>query len=119
MVVSFLSAAFSSAKVCSSRLTISFWPRVVHEAEATKNGYRPSGGAAGRGRGTRGERRVVGAFDGSPGGAVERDVAGAAGEDHGVRLQAAVGQDGEDDLALAALEMGGLTSSGMSGSQVR
>ena len=52
------------------------------------------------------EGRVVGAFDGSPGGAVEGDVAGAAGELHGVGLQAAVGQDGEDDFALAALEDG-------------
>ena len=65
------------------------------------------------------ERRIVCAFNGSPGGAVEGDIAGAAGELHGVGLQAAIGQDGEDDLALPRLRMGGLTSSGIRGSQVR
>ncbi|HEX4320850.1 MAG TPA: hypothetical protein VHZ52_08110 [Acidobacteriaceae bacterium] len=35
--------------------------------------------------------RVVGAFDGSPGSAVERYIAGAAAENHGVGLEASVG----------------------------
>src|SRR5271167_3974046 len=50
------------------------------------------------------QRRKIGSFNGSPGCAVERHIAGAACKDHGVGLQASVGQDGEDNLALAALE---------------